>query len=248
MTIRSLALKTGLLLLFAIGSSAAQAPIDPSLPDAPLAHRQEIFLFSGYGSVMNPHKPVPPLTTRQKYKLAFVETVDLSMLLRAAFVSGFDEPSTSDRIMGPAWADSANSTPHNAASIAINNFFDDAFIPSLVHQDPRFFRKGTGSVKSRIWWGIRSQFVAFSDQGKSMPNYGSIVGLPMATALSNAYLPAKNVSFGQTMEGIAIRIGVNAGLDTAREFGGLRTPGQDYSSPQTRLTISPCRSHHCTPG
>ncbi len=91
MTIRSLALKTGLLLLFAIGSSAAQAPIDPSLPDAPLAHRQEIFLFSGYGSVMNPHKPVPPLTTRQKYKLAFVETVDLSMLLRAGFVSGFDE-------------------------------------------------------------------------------------------------------------------------------------------------------------
>ncbi len=55
-----------------------------------------------------------------------------------------------------------------------------------------------------------------------MPNYGSIVGLPMAAALSNAYLPAKNVSFGQTMEGIAIRIGVNAGLDTAREFGGLR--------------------------
>lgn len=204
----------------------AQAPIDPSLPDAPLAHRQELFLFSGYGSVMNPHKPVPPLTTRQKYKLAFVETVDLSMLLRAGFVSGFDEALNVGPDYGPGMGGFGKLYAANAASIALNNFFGDAFIPSLVHQDPRFFRKGTGSVKSRIWWGVRSQFVAFSDQGKSMPNYGSIVGLPIATALSNVYLPAKNVSFSQTMEGIAIRIGVNAGLDTAREFGGLRRLGK----------------------
>ena len=226
MTIRGLVLKTGLLLLLASGSSAAQAPIDPSLPDAPLTHRQELFLFSGYGSVMDPHTPVPPLTTKQKYKLAFVETVDLSMLLRAAFVSGFDTAVNVGPDYGPGIGGFGKLYAANAASIAINNFFQDGFIPSLVHQDPRFFRKGTGSVKSRIWWGVRSQFVAFNDQGKSMPNYGSIVGLPMATALSNVYLPAKNVSFGQTMEGIAIRIGVNAGLDTAREFGGLRRLGK----------------------
>jgi hypothetical protein len=54
-----------------------------------------------------------------------------------------------------------------------------------------------------------------------MPNYGSMLGLAMSAALSNAYMPPQNISFGKTMEGFAIKQGVKAGLDISREFGGL---------------------------
>jgi hypothetical protein len=221
LNIHAKALLLGILIFFAIGTSFAQAPIDPSLPDAPLAHHKETFLFAGYGSVMNPHRPVPPLSAKQKYELFYRKTFDSSMLIRAGVVSLFDEGLSVGPDYGPGMGGFGKLYAYNAVNIASANFFSVALIPSLVHQDPRFFRKGTGSAKSRIWWAVRSQFVAFSDSGTPMPNYGSIIGLPMATALSAAYLPAKNVSFGQTMEGIAIKIGVNAGLDTAREFGGL---------------------------
>ncbi len=226
MKIRELALQTGLFLFLAIGISAAQAPIDPSLPDAPLSHKRELYLFSGYGTVKDPHTPVPPLSAQQKYKLALLETIDFSMFLRAGIVSGFDKAVGAGPDYGPGLGGFGKLYAYNVANIASGNFFAKALIPSLAHQDPRFFRKGTGTTKSRIWWAIRSQFVAFSDQGTSMPNYGNIIGLPMSTALSAAYLPAKNVSFGKTMKGIGIRFGVDAGLDTVREFGGFEQVGR----------------------
>ena len=43
----------------------------------------------------------------------------------------------------------------------------------------------------------------------------------MSSALSNAYMPPQNVSFGKTMESFAIKQGVEAGLDVSREFGGF---------------------------
>ena len=221
MRIRERALQACLLFLLALGSAAAQAPIDPSLPEAPLSHGRELFLAAGYGVVMNPNQSVPPLSTKQKYKMAFLETVDPSSFLRAGFGAGYDKVVGAGPDYGPGIGGFSKLYAYNFANSASTNFFSDAFIPSLVHQDPRFFRRRTGSAKSRILWVIRSQFVAFSDSGKSMPNYGNIIGFPMATALSVAYLPAENVSFGQTMEGIAIKFGISAGFDTSSEFGGL---------------------------
>jgi hypothetical protein len=210
-----------LFLSLAVGLSHAQAPIDPSLPEAPLAHKRDMILFSGYGTVRDPQTSVPPLSTSQKYELAYRKTIDPATFLRGAFVSGFDEALNVGPDYGPGMGGFGKLYAYNLASIASSNLFADAFIPSLVHQDPRYFRKGSGSAKSRIWWAIRSQFVAFSDSGKPMPNYGTMIGLSMSTGLAAAYLPPENVSFGQTMEGIAIKIGTSAGLDTVREFGGF---------------------------
>lgn len=210
-----------LLVSSGVKPARAQARIDPSLPEAPLAHTGELHLFAGYGTVMDPNTPIPPLRTKQKFELAYRLTVDPSLFVRSALVSGFDKGLEVGPDYGPGWTGFAQLYGYNAANIASGNFFGDAVIPAVFHQDPRYFRKGSGSVKSRIGWALRSQVVAFSDRGTEMPNYGSLLGLAMSTALSAAYLPPQNISFANTMQGWAIKLGVKAGLDTAREFGGF---------------------------
>lgn len=215
--------KTGLLATLVTGLvlrvCAAQAPIDPSLPEAPISHHRGLFLFSGYGMVYESNSPVPPMRATQKFELAFLRTVNVSTIIRSGFVSGFDEAAS----VGPIYGDGAMAFGqlygYNVASLASNALFTNAVLPTLFRQDPRYFRKGSGTIKSRIRWALRSEFVAFSDKGTKMPNYSEVLGFGMSTALSDAYLPAQNVSFWKTMEGWGIKVGVDSGLRVYREFG-----------------------------
>jgi hypothetical protein len=49
-----------------------------------------------------------------------------------------------------------------------------AILPSLLHQDPRYFYQGTGTTSSRIRHAVFSPFVAKGDNGKWQPNYSSL--------------------------------------------------------------------------
>jgi hypothetical protein len=195
--------------------------IDPSLPDEPLQQKRELFLFAGYGAVTDPNIPVPPLRRKQKFEMAYRATVDPSLLFRAVLVSGYDEALNVGPDYGPGASGFGKLFAYNAGNVASNNFFSLAVVPTIFHQDPRYFCKCLGTVKSRIGWALRSRVVAYSDTGTEMPNYGSLLGLAMSSALSNAYMPSENISFGDTMLSFAIKQGVEAGLDVSREFGGL---------------------------
>jgi len=210
-----------MLLSDGITAAFAQASIDSSLPEEPLAHKRELFLFAGYRTVTDPGTPVPSLRTKQKFELAYRETTDLTFLIRTGLVSGFDYGLGVGPDYGRGMSGFGKLYAYNAASIASTSFFSDAVLPAIFHQDPRYFRKGSGSVKSRLLWALKSQVVAYSDRGTEMLNYGNLIGPALSTALSNAYMPEKNISFGNTIKGYAIKEGITAGLDVSREFGGL---------------------------
>jgi hypothetical protein len=76
-------------------------------------------------------------------------------------------------------------------------------------------------VKSRIGWAARSEFVAFSDKGTRMPNYGVILGYFISTALSDSYLPPRNVSVGKTFEGYSIKLASGWGFNILHEYSGV---------------------------
>jgi hypothetical protein len=201
--------------------SWSQAPIDPSLPEAPLAHKRALLLFPGYDVMQQTTNPVAPLRTRQKFEMAYRSTFDPSFLMRSGIVTAFDKALS----VGPGYGGGANGIAqlygYNAASLASTFFFAEAAVPAVFHQDPRYFRKGTGSPKSRIWWALRSEFVGCSDRGPQMPNYGILIGFGLSTLLSDAYLPARNVSVGKTFQGYGIKIGTNFGLNVLHEYGGV---------------------------
>ena len=65
-----------------------------------------------------------------------------------------------------------------------------AVLPSLLHQDPRYFYQGTGTKKSRILHALSSPFICKGDNGRWQPNYSSVGGDLASGAISNAYYPA----------------------------------------------------------
>jgi hypothetical protein len=204
----------------ATGIAVAQDPAEEMLPNAHVA--------------MPPEAPVAPveketrqlrpefttgMSAKDKYALAYRRIVSPQMPIKAAFVSGWEVGTgTGPDLPTNGWGPFAERVGYNAASISTTIFFTTAFVPTLFHQDPRYFPLGSGPAKARLVWAVRSEFVGFGDDGHAMPNYANMVGLALSSIAVNAFSPRGSVGYGDTVERYAIKIGVGTGLNVVREF------------------------------
>ncbi len=69
-----------------------------------------------------------------------------------------------------------------------------AILPSLFKQDPRYFYKGTGTIRSRAMYAIANAVICKGDNGRWQPNYSGILGGLAAGGISNLYYPASDRS------------------------------------------------------
>lgn len=152
----------------------------------------------GFNIVMNGQ--AAPLSPKEKFSIVFHSLRDPYYFGIAAIDAGVGELQGSHagygwgasgyfKRMGAAYAD-------NADGALIGN----AILPVLWHQDPRYFRKGTGSVSSRMLHAALSTFVCRGDNGKTQGNYSNVVGNFLAGAVSNVYYPAADRGVGLTLE------------------------------------------------
>ncbi|MGP8260962.1 MAG: hypothetical protein ACLQM6_13520 [Acidobacteriaceae bacterium] len=142
-----------------------------------------------------------PLTGKQKWNLALHGVVDPFYFVWS-FVYGGGESELSGSNSGYGWG-AAGYFKRVGANYADNvngALIGNALLPQLLHQDPRYFRMGTGPVKSRIWNAALSTVVCRGDNGKKQFNISNVLGNYISGAISNAYYPADQRGFGQTME------------------------------------------------
>lgn len=213
-------------LLAAAGLAGAQTP-SQMLPDAP-APAQPARTESATATTGTQPKQLRPsfstsLTAREKYALAYRRIVSIQTPAKAVFVSGFELAAhTGPDIPTNGWGPFGERVGYNALGISITTFFNTAFVPALVHQDPRYFPLGGGPVKSRVMWAVRSEFVGFGDDGHTMPNYANLAGFALSSIVANAYTPRRSVGYEDTLNRYLIKIGVSTGMNVGREFGVFR--------------------------
>jgi hypothetical protein len=93
----------------------------------------------------------------------------------------------------------------------------EAIIPTLFHQDPRYFRRGHGSVMGRIGWAASRTVVARNDSGKWAFNYSEFLGNGITAAIGDAYYPDAR-GFEPTMGRMFMQIGTDAVSQILKEF------------------------------
>jgi hypothetical protein len=99
-----------------------------------------------------------------------------------------------------------------------SDFLTHAVFPALLHQDPRYYYQGAGSVKSRLLHAVGSAFVTRSDNGRSVPNYSYLLGNAGSGALSNLYYPQANRGLNLVFTNAAIGLAGRVGGNILREF------------------------------
>jgi hypothetical protein len=142
-----------------------------------------------------------PLTGGEKWRLALHSAID-PFYIGWAFVvgGGWGEVEGSDK--GYGWGDAGyfKRVGANYADNVNGALIGNALLPELLHQDPRYFRKGTGSIKSRFLYAALSTFVCHGDNGKRQANVSNVLGNYISGAISNAYYPANERGVALTLE------------------------------------------------
>lgn len=93
-----------------------------------------------------------------------------------------------------------------------------ALLPSLFRQDPRYFYKGTGTIRSRALYAIKSAFICRGDNGKPEFDFSHIGGDFAAGSMSNLYYPEPNEGATLILTNGLIEIAGMAGTNLIREF------------------------------
>src|SRR6202011_6041573 len=101
--------------------------------------------------------------------------------------------------------------------LVIGDYMTEAVFPTLLHQDPRYFRRGTGSGWSRLGYAMGQIFWTHRDSGGTQFNYSEVIGNSTAVAISNAYY-ADNRTAGSAVSKLSIQLGIDMGSNILKEF------------------------------
>jgi hypothetical protein len=99
-----------------------------------------------------------------------------------------------------------------------STFLGDFLLPSVFHQDPRYFYKGTGSTRSRVLYAIANAVICKGDNKKWQFNYSYVIGSLAASGIANSYYPPKDRGVGLTFENSGIGIASTAAANILQEF------------------------------
>jgi hypothetical protein len=152
-----------------------------------------------------------PLSTKQKFSLAARGTFDPVAMIGVA--AGIEQANNAYAGYGQGAAGYSKRFAAKFVDGRSSDFLTHAVFPTLLHQDPRYYYQGSGSIKSRIAHAVTSAFVARSDSGRTVFNSSYLLGDMSAGALSNLYYPkanrGANLVFTNTAIGLAGRVGTN---------------------------------------
>jgi hypothetical protein len=160
-----------------------------------------------------------PLTSRQKFKLAWHSNVDpFNWFMNAGF-AGIQQGANSFKGYGQGMQGYGKRMGADTADSFFGNMIGGAIFPSLFHQDPRYFYKGAGTVKSRIGYALANTVVCKGDNMHWQFNISGILGGLASGGISNLYYPDNERSDAVvTFEGAGIGLAGTAVQNLFQEF------------------------------
>jgi len=205
----------------AIAGNAASVVVTASrdeiaVEELKMEEQQRVLGFiPNYYVVYDPN--APPLTSRMKFQLAtkvmtnpvtFAGTGFLALLNQASDYPDYQQGLKGyGQRFGAVYAD-------GLTDIMVGG----AILPSLLHQDPRYFYQGTGTHKSRLFHAITSPIICKGDNGRWQPNYSSLGGYLASGAVANAYYPQNNRGAGLVLNTFFTDIAANVANSVIQEF------------------------------
>jgi hypothetical protein len=192
----------------------------PALPGELASQKQEskrIFgIIPNYRTSPSLH-PYSPITPGEKFKIASEDSFDRGTFVLAAAFAGEAQLTNNNRAFGQGLAGYGRYLGTSYADFVIGDFMTEAIYPTLLHQDPRYFRRGSGGTWARLGYAIGQTFWTHNDSGSMQFNYSEILGNATAVAISNAYY-VDNRDVSDAVIKLGNQIGVDLAANILKEF------------------------------
>jgi hypothetical protein len=160
---------------------------------------------------------LPPITTRQKFKLTAEEDLDPVEFGFVFLAAGVNQATNANPTFGQGLKGYGKRFALELADNTIENFTVEAIFPSLLRQDPRYYQLGKGGFLRRFGYSASRIVVTRSDSGATQFNFSEIVGCAASAAISNTYHPGPR-TLGSSLNVMATQIAWDAVGFEMKEF------------------------------
>jgi hypothetical protein len=162
---------------------------------------------------------IPPLTSGQKFKVVARSSFDYVEFPWYGFLAGISQAQNSEPGYGQGAAGYGKRYGAAFADGTIENFWTSAILPSVLHQDPRFYQLGKGGFWHRTGYAVSRIFVTRSDSGHSQCNASEIFGSAIAAGISTySYHPNADRTLSNAASVWGTQIGYDMVTIVVKEF------------------------------
>jgi hypothetical protein len=201
--------------------AAIDAPLPqsqtPSTDQAPAQTHRILGILPNFRAVSADVK-LPPQTVKEKYVTAAEDSFDYSAIFVPLAIAGYDLESNPDPEFGTGGIAYGRYLWHAAVDQTSENFFVEAIVPSLTHEDNRYYTLGHGGFIKRTGYALTRVVVTRSDSGNEVFNAGEVVGAGASAGLSSLYYPVRERSFSNTADQWGLNVGIDALSFVVKEF------------------------------
>jgi hypothetical protein len=198
-----------------------------------------------------------PLTPKQKFNIAWHQWWDVSAHIGNLLQASISQAANGIPEYGQGWSAFGERYAAQEGDQFTGAMLIYGVLPTILHDDPRYFRKGRGSALSRIGYAASRSVICRTDSGKNTFNIPQVFGQLGQASISLSYYPQVNRNVGGLFSGWAHQSDLQHGMESAegihagpgRVFepaaskkaqttGSKRQPYPDFSS-QLALRRSP---------
>ncbi len=203
-------------LSFAQQSAQTPAPPSGSEPEKKIEKKEQSRRMLGvlpqFG--VTDRKNAPPLTPKGKFHLFYRSAFDPTEFALVGVEAGISQAENAFPAYGQGASGYGKRYGAAFTDQVSSGFFTNFLYPTLLKEDPRYFRLGEGSFRHRIGYALSQEFVAHKDAGGRSFNWSNAFGAVSAGSISNAYYPSADRGFGLTMgrAGVSLLYGSLGGL------------------------------------
>lgn len=165
----------------------------------------------------NPMDVYEPISTKQKFTIAAKDSFDWPNFLVSGTFAGLYQLENQNPAFGQGMKGYAHRYWTAFIDQSMGNVMAEAVFPTLLHEDPRYFRKVSGSKLGRTRYALTRVLVTRTDAGGTRFNFSEILGNGVMASIGNAYYPA-NRGFGDTMQRMGMQVATDAFSNMLKEF------------------------------
>jgi len=198
--------------------SAEDPPESASLtPPPPSLNRARILGIIPNNRTWPSLKNYVPLSPREKFEIARQDSFDRGTVALASVFAANAQFTNASPSFGQGVKGYARYLGASYGDLVLGDYMSEAIYPTLLHQDPRYFRRGIGNAWSRLGYSIGQIFWTHTDSDRTQFNYSEILGNSTAVAISNAYYQ-DNRSAANSAGKLGMQIGVDMASNVLKEF------------------------------
>lgn len=159
-----------------------------------------------------------PLSPKQKFELGRKLLFDPATIAAVGITASIQQAKNSYYQWGQGTKGFAKRFGAAYGTAAQNLLITSVVASSVLHQDPRYFYSGRGTVPRRAWYAIESAFRAKGDNGTWQPPYAGLIGSIASAEISQAYYPGERTQYSLLGRTLMFRYTGQVALNLAQEF------------------------------